>query len=250
MQILLLNPNTSIGITDRMLAVAKRFASPSTEIVARTAPRGVPYIATRAEALIAGAIALEMFAEHGHDADVVIVGAFGDPGLGGLRELASVPVIGLAEAAMLTACMLGRRFSIVTFAQVLGPWYEECVEYHGLTSRLAAMRLVSAPFQELTNVQYELGEAIVEIANRTGAEDKADVVILAGAPLAGLAEQIRDRVLLPLVDGVAAAVCQAETLVALRPRKAAVGSYRRPDPKLSQGLSEALSSLLSGRIAN
>ena len=249
MQILLLNPNTSTGVTDRMLAAAKRIASPATEIVARTAPRGVPYIATRAEALIGGAIALEMMAEHGKAADAVIVGAFGDPGLGGLRELAAVPVIGLAEAAMLTACMLGRRFSIVTFAQALGPWYEECVDYHGLTSRLAAIRFLTTPFRDVTNVQDELGDAIIEIANRSVAEDNADVVILAGAPLAGFAETIRNRVPVPLVDGVAAAVRQAETLVDLHPRKATMGSYRRPDPKPSTGLPPALSSLLSGPVS-
>jgi Asp/Glu/hydantoin racemase len=229
-----------------MMAVARRVASPATEVVARTAPRGVPYIATRAEAQIGGAIALEMFAEHGEDADAVIPGAFGDPGIGGLRELASVPVIGLAEAAMLTACMLGRRFSIVAFAPALHPWYEECVAYHGLTSRLAAIRAIAAPFRNVADVQDELGAALIEAAGWTAAEDGAEVVILAGAPLAGLAETIRDRVPVPLVDGVAAAIRQAETLVALQPRKPTTGRYRRPDAKPSKGLPAALARLMSG----
>jgi Asp/Glu/hydantoin racemase len=247
LRILLINPNTSTGVTERMLAVAGRVAATGTEIVARTAPRGVPYIATRAEAVIGASVALEMMAEHGARADAVIVGAFGDPGLGALRELAGVPVVGLAEAAMLTACMLGRRFAIVSFAKALGPWYEECVAYHGLTGRLAAIRTLSAPFRDVANVQDELAGALADLANRTAAEDQADVVILAGAPLAGLAETIRDRVSLPLVDGVAAAVHQAETLVALNPRKATAGSYRRPDPKPSTGLPEALADLFSRR---
>jgi Asp/Glu/hydantoin racemase len=240
MRILLLNPNTSVGVTGRMAAVARAVAAPSTEIVPTTAPRGVPYIATRAEALIGAAVALEMLAEAQDGADAVIVAAFGDPGLGGLRELAAVPVIGLAEAAMLTACMLGRRFAIVSFARALGPWYEECVEWHGLRSRLAAIRLTDAAFASVTSVQDEMADEIVEVANRTVAEDGADVVILAGAPLAGLAGRIADRVPIPLVDGVAAAVRQAETLVCLRPRKASAGSYRRPDPKPSTGLPPAV----------
>jgi allantoin racemase len=36
-------------------------------------------------------------------------------------------------------------------------------------------------------------------------------------------------------------VKQAEALVALRPRKATRGTYRRPDPKESIGLAPALS---------
>ena len=42
-------------------------------------------------------------------------------------------------AAMLTACMLGRRFAIVTFALALGPWYEDCVAMHGLAGRCAGV---------------------------------------------------------------------------------------------------------------
>ena len=89
-------------------------------------------------------------------------------------------------------------------------------------------------------------DVIVELANRTAVADEADVVILAGAPLAGLAERIAERVSVPVVDGVAAATRQAETLAMLKPRKATVGTFRRPDPKSSQGLPSAVARLLSG----
>src|SRR3954465_12266474 len=142
MKILLANPNTSQSVTDRIAAVARENASNGTEIIAVTAKVGVPYIATRADAAIGSRVTLELLAEHHAGCDAAIVGAFGDPGLGGARELLPIPVVGLAEAAMLTACMLGRSFSIVTFSHSLGPWYRECVEYHGLTSRLAFLTLL------------------------------------------------------------------------------------------------------------
>ena len=123
MRILLLNPNTTKGVTDLMMAAGREVASPGTELIPQTAQRGLPYIATRAEAQIGGTIALEMLAERHHEVDAAIIAAFGDPGLFGARELFDIPVVGLAEAAMLTACMLGRRFAIVTFARALGPWY-------------------------------------------------------------------------------------------------------------------------------
>ena len=116
MRLLLLNPNTTEALTQRMLGAAEAVAAPATTITTMTATRGVPYIATRAEAQIAGSVALEMLATC-HDAhDAAIIAAFGDPGLGGARELFSLPVVGLAEAGMLMACTIGRTFSIVTFA--------------------------------------------------------------------------------------------------------------------------------------
>ena len=60
--------------------------------------------------------------------DAAIIAAFGDPGLRGASELFDFPIVGMAEAAMLTAWILGRRFAIVTFAPALSPWYRQCVD--------------------------------------------------------------------------------------------------------------------------
>ncbi len=137
MRILLVNPNTSVELTDMMAQIARAAASADVQVETITASRGVPYVATRAEALIAGAATLEMLAERDGSFDAAIIAAFGDPGLGGAREMMDRPVIGLAEASMLTACMLGGRFSIVSFSQSLGPWFAECVNAHRLDERLA-----------------------------------------------------------------------------------------------------------------
>ncbi|MGH8789047.1 MAG: aspartate/glutamate racemase family protein [Cupriavidus necator] len=247
MRILVLNPNTSEGITARLMAAATEAAAPGTELVPLTASRGVPYIATRAEAQIGGAIALEMLAEHHGQFDAAIIAAFGDPGLMGARELFDLPVVGMAEAAMLSACMLGRRFAIVTFARALGPWYEECVDMHGLRSRLAGIRMLDGSFASVSDVQEEKEAVLVELANRAVMEDEADVVILAGAPLAGLAARVRDRIPVPVVDQMAAAVKQAEALVALQPRKATAGTFRRPDAKPTLGLPAALAARIEHR---
>ena len=250
MRILVLNPNTSEGITARLVAAAQKAAAPGTEIVPLTAPRGFPYIATRAEAQIGGAIALEMLAEHHAGFDAAVIAAFGDPGLFGARELFDLPVVGMAEAAMLTACMLGRRFAIVTFASALGPWYEECVESHGLKGRLAGIRMLDGAFASVSDVQEEKEELLVELANRAVTEDEADVIILAGAPLAGLAERVKDRIPVPVVDQMAAAIKQAEALVSLQVRKATAGTFRRPAAKPTLGLAPALAQRFSDTTTN
>ena len=249
MRILILNPNTTESVTELMLQAGSAVASPDTELLALTAPRGFPYISNRAEAQIAGAIVLEMLAEHHHEIDAAIVAAFGDPGLFGARQLFDVPVIGISEAAMLTACLLGERFGIVTFAEALGTWYRDCVEMHRLTERCAGIRALGQPFSTIASVQAEKEDMLVDLANQAAAEDLAEVVILAGAPLAGLANRVSGRIPVPLVDPTAAAVRQAESLVALGARKPTAGSFRRPAAKPTRGLAAALAARIEHREA-
>lgn len=246
-RVLLLNPNTSADMTERMLAAAEAVAAPGTVVVPLTAPRGVPYIATRAEAQIGGAIALEMLAEHHGAVDAAIVAAFGDPGLLGARELFDIPVVGMAEAAMLAACMLGRRFALVTFARALGPWFEDCVAMHGLSGRCAGIRMLDGPVYRVGAIAEDSEDLLVDLARRAVEEDEADVVILAGAPLAGLAGRVAGRIAVPVVDPISAALKMAEALVALRPRKAIAGTFRRPSPKASTGLPLALADRIAHR---
>ena len=244
MKILVANPNTSAGVTDKLVASGRLVASAGTELIPMTAPRGVPYIATRAEAAIGSAVFLEMLAERRGTVDAAICAAFGDPGLGGARELFDFPVVGMAEAAMLVACTLGRTFSIVSFSKSLEPWFAEIVAWHGLSGRCASIRMLDGGFKSIDDVQNEKEELLVELANRTVTQDAADVVILAGAPLAGLANKIADKVPVPLVDGIQAAVAIAEGLVRLKPRKATAGTFSRPGPKDSKGLGQALADVI------
>ncbi|MDQ8730878.1 aspartate/glutamate racemase family protein [Bradyrhizobium sp. LHD-71] len=240
MRILLLNPNTSDAMTARMLQTAEAAKAPGTTMVPVTATRGVPYIASRAEAQIGGAIALEMLAEHHHSVDAAIIAAFGDPGLFGARELFDIPIVGMAEAAMLSACMLGRRFAIVTFARALGPWYEECVAMHGLTARCAGVTMLDSPIRQVSDVQEEKEDLLVQMALRAVHERDADVIIMGGAPLTGLAPKVANRIPVPVVDQVAASVKQAELLVGLATVKASAGTFRRPPAKSTIGLPDAL----------
>jgi Asp/Glu/hydantoin racemase len=240
LRILILNPNTTEAVTTLMVEAGRAVAASGTELVPMTATRGFPYISSRAEAQIGGAIALDMLAEAHASVDAAIVAAFGDPGLLGARETFDIPVVGVSEAAMLTACMLGQRFTIVTFSAVMCGWYRDCVEMHGLASRCAGIVALDGSFNSLAEVQNDNQDQLVALADRTVRETGADAMIFAGAPLAGLATKVADRIPVPIVDPVAAAVKQAEALVTLGSRKAIVGSFRRPPAKASVGLSAPL----------
>ncbi len=239
MRLLILNPNMTAAMTERMAEVASRVVAPDTELLTATAPRGFPYISSRAEAQVAGALVLEMIAERMGTVDAVVVAAYGDPGLRAARELFDIPVVGMAEASMLTACMLGERFSLVTFTANLAPWYLESVHAAGLGSRLASIRIPHESFRSVLDVRNELRAALLAEAGRAVKDDQADVVILGGAPLAGLALEVDDAPAV-LVDPISAAVKQAEALARVAPRGAGAGSFARPPAKPNQGLPDAL----------
>ena len=244
MKLLLINPNISDSVSALIRAEAERSASPGTVIEVLTAPFGVAYIETRFEALIGAYAAAQLAAEHHADFDAVIVAAFGDPGLAGLREALPCPVTGLSEAALASACLLGQRFSIVAISQRIRAWYRETVQHNGLEGRLASIRGLDEPLADIGSVQGDQGERLVQLAERCVDEDGADVIVLAGAPLAGLARSLRGRLPVPVVDGVSSAVRHAQTLVALQPGRARRGSFAPPPPKPNRGLPAAIQTLL------
>lgn len=244
MKLLIVNPNISRSVTDLIRAEALRSASLGTDITTTTAEFGVAYIETRFEAMIGAYAASEQVAANLAEHDAVIVAAFGDPGLAALREVLPVPVTGMTEAALATACQLGGRFSIVSISPRMRGWYLDTVHAYHLSSRLASFRALREPLQDLATVQIDQSERLVALAQQCVREDGADVIVLAGAPLAGLARSIQHLLPVPVVDGVSSAVKQAELLVGLRPAKAREGSYAPAPQKLNQGLSLPMQALI------
>src|SRR5258708_12039532 len=237
-------------MTERMVRTAADVLAADVELVAMTATRGMPYIASRAEAVIAGTITLEMLAEDHRGADAVVIAAFGDPGLIAARELFEVPITAMAESAILTACMLGKRFAILTFSRTLVAWFEDAVALCGVEARCAGIRVPDVSFQSVATVQHELENELIALAEHTVKNDGADVIILAGAPLTGLAGRIADRVSVPLIDPLAAAVSQAQTLAPLKPPPARSARSPRPRPKPTEGLTPALRAWIEHRAAS
>jgi allantoin racemase len=245
MRLLVVNPNISESVSALIEAEAKRAASTSTEIVMRTASSGVEYIETRVESLLASTAVAQVISEDVGTVDAVVVAAFGDPGMPALKELVDIPVVGITEAALSTAILLGARFSIVAISDRIKAWYRECVERNGLASRLASIRSLKESLPDIGSVQQDFGPHLLQLANEVVDSDGADVVLLAGAPLAGLAREIGDQIPVPVVDGISAGVAQAEALVRLAPGHHRKGSFALPPRKPNAGLSPELTRLLS-----
>jgi len=247
MKILQVNPNVTEAVTDVMVAEGRRSASPGVEITAATAAFGAQYVENRVEAAIAAHALLDVLAEQAAGHDAVIVSAFGDPGLEAAKEMLDIPVVGLSEAALHTAYMLGRRYSVVCLTERLRTWYGECAEGLGLTGRLAGLRVAGAPVRYITTVVEDLRDPLLAECLKAVEEDRAEVVVLGGGPTAGLARELAGEVPVPLLDGVTCAVQMAEALVRIAPRPPTQGGFARPAPKPTKGLSPALTRFFEGR---
>jgi allantoin racemase len=245
-KLLLINPNVTAAITETMAAEARRSASPGTDIVAVTAAFGTQYVENRAEAAIASHAVLDALAKHEAGCDAAIVCAFGDPGLAAAREFAGIPVVGIEESAILAAWMLGRRYSIVCLTPRLRTWYIECAQEHGLAGRLASVRALDAAITDITRARQQFRDRLVALCLQAIEHDEADVIILGGGPIAGLAREVRDEIPVPALDGVSCAVRMAEALVGLRPRTPSRGSFACPAAKPAQGLAPELMRRIAG----
>ncbi len=240
MRILLINANTSADITDRLLAVAQGLAPAGVTFRGVTGRFGARYIASRATAAIAAHAVLDAYAEHGVGADAVLIGCFGDPGLDALRELAPVPVLGLADASADAAIRVGRRFGVVTGGAAWGPMLEEFFAARGHASRLAGVRTVAPTGGQIARDPEGALHMLAEACTASAQEDGADVVILGGAGLAGLAAKLEGRVPVPVI-------CSVETGI-----RAAIAALGQPPARLipyepveTAGLSGALARRLS-----
>lgn len=126
------------------------------------------------------------------------------------------------------------------------PFGAESVEgnYESHLAAIAVMETVKAytePYDAIIQAGYgergreglqELFEVpVVEEAARAVTEDRAEVICLGCGGMAGLADEVRARAGVPVVDGVGAAVTIAEGLVRMGLRTSKIRTYAPPGPK-------------------
>lgn len=220
MRILLINPNTTTSVTDLVAARVRAIAGDRAAIIPVTGRFGARYISSRAAAAIAGHAALDALAEHVGAADVVYLACFGDPGLAPLKEVSPVPVVGMAEASFEAACRRGARVAIVTGGVLWEPMLREFVFGLGLLERLAAIRTIAATGDAIGRDPDAALAPLAAACTACATQDGADVVILGGAALVGLATRIQPMVPVPVLcsveAGAHAAIAAAGTAQAAR----------------------------------
>lgn len=158
--------------------------------------------------------------------DAIIVGCFGDPGLAPARELVDIPVVGPGQAAGHVAAQLGLRFGVITVVDEVVPAIWRQMRVHGLESSIADVRAVDVPVLELRDRVEEVLATLEGEANH-GVAAGADAFVLGCMTMGFLdvARSLQERIGVPVVNPVLAALKTAETMVSL-----GVSSSRRAYP--------------------
>lgn len=240
MRLLIVNANTSAFVTAKIADAARGVAAPGTEIVPLNGRFGAHVIGTRTELAVAEHATLDILAQHARGADAVVIAVSYDVALRAAREMLDIPVVGITEAALLTACMLGGQIGVVVFGARVLPIYQELVRSHGLQGRVAGWRVVESQAPYSAGDQGEADALTVVAANQLVAQDHAEVIVLTGAVMAGVPARLQPQIDVPVLEGVSCAVRQAEVLAAMRPMKPRVGSYARLPARVLTGVDHAL----------
>ena len=209
-RLLLINPNTAEAVTQKLARHVAAALGEGVAVHAVTARMGASYIDSEVSYAIAAHAtidAYDAFVAQSGVPDAVLVGCFGDPGVFALRESCQVPVLGLAEAAFMEAGALG-RYAVVTGGERWKPILQRFALSLGHAEKLACIHTVAPSGAQLAadpeGARRLLAQACAEAAARSG----ADCVILGGAGLAGMAQDIAPMVEVPVIDSVLAGARQ------------------------------------------
>lgn len=231
MRILVVNVNTTEAMTEAIGRQAAAVASPGTEIVPLTPLFGADSVEGNYESYLAAIAVMETVRSYAGEFDAVIQAGYGEHGREGLQELLDVPVVDITEAAASTAQFLGHKYSVVTTLDRTVPLIEDRLKLAGLFERCASVRASRLGVLELERDPDATVEAIAAESARAVESDKAEVICLGCGGMAGLNERVVERTGVPVVDGVAAAVTIAESLVRLGLSTSKIRTFAPPRPK-------------------
>jgi allantoin racemase len=214
--------NTTAEMTSRICAAAASVARPGTVIAGVTPAWGVPAAEGFADSFRSAASVLDAVA--GLDADAIVLAGFGEHGREGVRQLVEVPVVDITEAAVMFACLLGMDYGIVTSQPTaIGP-IRQSLRAMGLYERCAGIRATGLPVLAIDASGDEVLAAFVEHSQALLSAG-AETIVLGCAGANALQEALREKLGVPVLDGVRAAVALCEDLVCQGLRTSKAGAF-------------------------
>lgn len=210
-RLLLVNPNTSRHITERLALSARAVLPPGAQLTALTADSGPAAVRSPEELAAAAERVLAMTLSHPEPVDAVLIGISLDCGLAATRAAcAPTPVLGMTEAACLTAAALGPRFAVLTVGAAMAESYRQHVLGLGWGDALVGVAAPECPaaFSAAPDVVLPEVLDILTAAAQPLCDAGALSVVLAGAVLCGYGPALQQRLGVPVLDGVACGVTQ------------------------------------------
>ncbi|MGB0533599.1 MAG: aspartate/glutamate racemase family protein [Paracoccaceae bacterium] len=212
--LIVINPNSSQMVTDAIdLAInpLRRFGTPVRCLTLAEGPLGIE---SQKQADLTIAPMLDLAAAQ-TDAAGYVIACFGDPGLYALRDQTPLPVVGIQQAAVMTALTLGQRFGVIAILPNSIPRHMRAFGAMGALGRLAGDRALGLTVADLADERVSL-EAMIATGCKLRDGDGADVLIMGCAGMARYREALETATGLPVVEPCQAAVSMALGQIALK----------------------------------
>ncbi|WP_122899094.1 aspartate/glutamate racemase family protein [Acinetobacter sp. B51(2017)] len=226
----LINPNTCLAMTEKMALAARQVASSQSEIMAVSPKQGMPSIEGYYDEAIAAVGVLDLVQAapqvNGH-----IIACFGDPALYAAREVATAPVIGIAEAAFHMASLVASKFSIVTTLPRTKIIAEHLLQQYGFSGHCAKIRCIDLPVLDLEQQPEHAYQALLAQCLAAKQQDDIGAIVLGCGGMAEMADRVSQELKIPIIDGVRAAVKLIESLHGLGLKTSKWGDYAYPNQK-------------------
>lgn len=232
MKLVVINPNSTQTMTDKIIASARAVAAHGVEVEGRTAHGAPASIEGHYDEVMSAAHLLrEVQQAEAQGADAIVVACFDDPAIGACREVATGPVLGICEAGVKAASMIATSFSIVTTLPRSVPVIEELVRKYGLDHQCRRVRSAAIPVLALEEPGSNARQLVRAEILRAIEEDRCEAVVLGCAGMSDLTEWLSEETGIPVIDGVTVATKFAEALVGAGLRTSKIGAYAQPIQK-------------------
>ena len=231
-RLLVVNPNTSVEMTETIRRSASLAASAIGVAVETLCPSNGPEsIEGRFDEIVSAYWTLDCVMQVVDQYDGVVVACYGPhPAIEGIREATCVPTMGIMEASVLYALPLGARFSIVTTSFRWQPLLLEGIKLLGVEARCASVRSSGLAVLDLDRLPQDEVRARLAAEARLAVEnDGAEVILLGCAGMAGLQESVASAAGVPVVDAVWAGVIEVGALARAGAKTSKRNLYRPVD---------------------
>lgn len=235
MNILLVNPNLTVSMTDRMATAARLVAGPDVNVTAVTSAYGPPSIEGYYDEVFSVPPMQEAVMPLAGSIDGVVLGCFDDTGVDALRTVLDVPVIGICQAAMQAAAILANSFSVVTTLERTVPALEKLALFYGFERRCRKIRAAEVAVLDLEESGSGAIESIEREIECALAEDGAEAIVLGCAGMVDFSHALSAKYGVPVVEGVTAAVKTIEALSGLGLKTSSRRGYAAPRRKIYSG---------------
>lgn len=200
-RLLVLNPNTSTEMTRDIEITIEKYKSQGIEVTVKKPDFGPQSLEAFYDYTLAAFGCIRLLEKEKDNYDGVLIACFGDPGLYAVKEMLSYPVIGIAEASIAMANLMGQKFGLLVALDKAVALMTDMVGQYGMRDRCAAIEPLNISVLDVEKNKEESIKKLIEVG-RVAINKGAEVLILGCAGMTGMKEGVEQALGVTVIDPV------------------------------------------------